>query len=369
MAELYIGLMSGTSMDGIDAVVIDLSGTPQILAAKFIPYDKETRDRLIILCTHNSHPVELLGSMDTRLGQQFAQAALEVLQQAGVEPDKIRAIGNHGQTIRHEPRAPSPYSLQIGNPNIIAEITGITTVADFRRRDIAAGGEGAPLVPAFHNEIFRTPDHDRLVINIGGIANITSLPKDMNLPVTGFDTGPGNVLMDGWSERHLGATFDTDGQWGASGTLHDPLLAALLEHSFFNLKPPKSTGREYFNLQWLDELLHDMPDLPAPQDIQASLCELTAVSISKAITDHAPETHEILVCGGGVHNKMLMQRLKVHLQGRSIHSTEQFGIHPDWVESAAFAWLAKQTLEGKPGNLPSVTGARHPVILGGIFKC
>ena len=368
MAELYIGLMSGTSMDGIDAVVMDLSGVPQILAAKYTPYDKETRDGLIGLCTNNHHTVELLGSMDTSLGQQFAQAALEVLRQGGISTDKIRAIGSHGQTIRHEPHAPAPYSLQIGNPNIITEITGITTVADFRRRDIAAGGEGAPLVPAFHNEIFRSSDKDRVVINIGGIANITILPKDKDLPVTGFDTGPGNVLMDGWSERHLGATFDTDGQWGASGNLHNPLLTTLLEHPFFKLKPPKSTGREYFNLQWLDETLHDLPNLPLPQDIQATLCELTACSISRAIATYAPKTHEILVCGGGVHNKMLMHRLGFHLQGRSIHSTEQFGIHPDWVESAAFAWLAKQTLEGKYGNLPSVTGATKAVVLGGIYK-
>jgi len=368
MAELYLGLMSGTSMDGIDAVLIDLSGRPHILATKYTPYDKELRGQLITLCTHNDSTVELLASIDTSLGRLFAYAALEVLQQAGIAADMIRAIGSHGQTIRHEPRAVSPYSLQIGNPNVIAEITGITTVADFRRRDIAAGGEGAPLVPAFHNEVFRSSDNDRVVVNIGGMANITILPKDKDLPVSGFDTGPGNVLMDGWCERHLGTVFDTDGQWSATGKLHNGLLEYLFKHPYINLKPPKSTGREDFNLQWLDKILEGMDHPPSPQDTQATLCELTASSISKAIHTHASRAHEVLVCGGGTHNRMLMQRLKTHLQNRSVLSTEKFGIHPDWVESAAFAWLAKQTLAGKPGNLPSVTGAKHAVVLGGVYK-
>jgi anhydro-N-acetylmuramic acid kinase len=298
----------------------------------------------------------------------FAQAAIALLQHADVSPDKVSAIGSHGQTIRHEPRAPFPYSLQIGNPNVIAEITGITTVADFRRYDIAAGGEGAPLVPAFHNEVFRSPDHDRVVVNIGGIANITLLPGDRNSPVLGFDTGPGNVLMDGWCERHLGAVFDNDGQWCASGNIHAGLLDALSTHSYFDLEPPKSTGREDFNLQWLDTILRETALSPAPQDVQATLCELTAWSISKAIHTYASRAREVLVCGGGAHNRILMQSLKVHLQDIALHSTEQFGIPPDWVESAAFAWIAKQTLSGRPGNLPSVTGAKYSVVLGGIYQ-
>ncbi|HEY4732537.1 MAG TPA: anhydro-N-acetylmuramic acid kinase, partial [Gammaproteobacteria bacterium] len=216
MAELFIGLMSGTSMDGIDAALVDLSGTPHVLATKSAPFDKALRGQLLDLCADNNDVHQLM-SLDTILGQQFAQAALNVIQLAQVAPSKVRAIGSHGQTIRHEPHAPSPYSLQIGNPNLIAEITGITTVADFRRRDIAAGGEGAPLVPAFHNEVFRTSHNDRVVVNIGGIANITVLPKDRDKAITGFDTGPGNLLMDGWASIHLGKPYDTDGQWAQGG--------------------------------------------------------------------------------------------------------------------------------------------------------
>ncbi len=365
MAELYIGLMSGTSMDGIDAVVLDLSGNPHILATTFTPYDKPVRDRLARLCTEGS--TGLLASMDTELGILFAQAALDVLHKSGMSPQQIRAIGSHGQTIHHEPRAPFPNSLQIANPNVIAEYTGITTVADFRRRDIAAGGQGAPLVPAFHNEVFQVPDHDRVIVNIGGIANITLLPGNKDLAVTGFDTGPGNVLLDGWAERHLGTAYDADGQWGASGEIDQRLLEILLAHPYFDLQSPKSTGREEFNLQWLDEVLEGMHLALSPQDIQATLCELTARSIASSIHKHPAQVHEVLICGGGTHNRLLMQRLRVHLQDASIHSTEQFGIPPDWVESAAFAWLASQTLSGRPGNLPSVTGATEPVVLGGIY--
>ena len=368
MDELYLGLMSGTSMDGIDAVLIDLSGDPRILATKYNSYEKEVRDHLIALCADNQQTVELIAAMDTRVGQLFARTALDLLSQADISPDKVRAIGSHGQTIRHEPRAPFPFSLQIGNPNVIAEITGITTIADFRRRDIAAGGEGAPLVPAFHNEVFRSSENDRVVINIGGIANITLLPGDRDLPVIGFDTGPGNILMDGWCERHLGAVYDSDGQWCATGNIHNKLLETLSEHSYFSQEPPKSTGREDFNLQWLDTIIQETGLTPAPQDVQATLCELTARSIAKSIQLHAPQAREVLVCGGGAHNRILMQRLKVHLQETSVQSTEQYGIPPDWVESAAFAWLAKQTLAGKPGNLPSVTGAKKALILGGIYK-
>jgi len=368
MTELYIGLMSGTSMDGIDAVLVDLAANPHILATRYTPYDREIRGELLALSAGSVNDTGLLASMDTRLGQMFAHAALDLLQQAGIALQKIKAIGSHGQTIRHKPHATWPYSLQIGNPNVIAEITGITTVADFRQRDIAAGGEGAPLVPAFHNKVFRSADNDRVVINIGGIANITLLPKDMDLAVTGFDTGPGNVLMDGWSERHLGTVFDNDGQWCRSGKIHSKLLETLLGDTYFNLHPPKSTGREHFNLHWLDALVNDINPAPPPQDIQATLCELTAFSISKAINTFASQSREILVCGGGVHNHMLMQHVRSHLQDCTIQSTEEFGIHPDWVESAAFAWIAKQTLSGQPGNLPSVTGAKKSVVLGGVYQ-
>jgi anhydro-N-acetylmuramic acid kinase len=300
------------------------------------------------------------------LSELFADAANQVRAKTSLATHDIRAIGSHGQTLRHRPRAAHPFTLQIANPSLIAERTGVTTVGDFRPRDMAAGGEGAPLVPAFHRWLFHRPDSARVVANIGGIANITYLPKISSAPVIGFDTGPGNTLLDLWVEKHLGHHYDRDGEWAASGSIHSALLVNLLNDPYFAEAPPKSTGREYFNLNWLNRYLRACASLPAV-DVQTSLVELTAGSITRAIQGLG-EVDEVYICGGGAHNRHLMRRLQQQLSPLPVRDTTSIGLPPDWVEAAAFAWLAHQTLEGQPGNLPSVTGARHPVILGGIYK-
>ena len=366
MSILYIGLMSGTSMDAVDAALVDFSSTPpKLIATQRAPLDAGLRTALLALCVPGTNEIERMMELDARLGEIFAETTLALLKKSGVSATDIQAIGSHGQTIRHQPGGAYPFSLQIGNPALIAERTGITTVADFRRADIAAGGQGAPLVPAFHNVVLRSAEHDRVIVNIGGIANITVLPKDAKQPVTGFDTGPGNVLLDAWAERHLGKRMDEDGCFAASGKLHEKLLHTLLSDKYFSLAPPKSTGREHFNIAWLDAVLKNYSSVAA-QDVQATLCELTAASIAVAIQKHAPATKEVLICGGGAHNVHLMQRLRSRLSQCSVESTEKYDINPDWTEAMAFAWLAKQTLEGKPGNLPSVTGAKHATVLGTI---
>ncbi|MGD8484134.1 MAG: anhydro-N-acetylmuramic acid kinase, partial [Thioalkalispiraceae bacterium] len=298
------------------------------------------------------------------LGRLFAESVHQLLNQCRVPHSEITAIGSHGQTLRHYPHGQYPSTLQIADANIIAEQTGITTVSDFRRRDMAAGGQGAPLVPAFHQVIFHDPTQDRVILNIGGIANITLLPA--NGVVSGFDTGPGNCLLDSWVQQHLSINYDRDGEWGASGHVHPGLLERMSNDAYFSLASPKSTGREYFNLSWLNDILRSFPNLAA-QDIQATLVELTARSISDAISETLPGCKQVMVCGGGIHNQHLMQRLDELLVEQRLLSTEQAGIAPDWVEAMAFAWLAKQTLENKPGNLPDVTGARKAVVLGAIY--
>ncbi len=387
MPHLYIGLMSGTSMDAADAALVDFSADqPKLIATQRTPLTAELRTALLALCVPGPNEIERMAELDARLGELFADSALALLKKSGVKPVQVQAIGSHGQTVRHQPSGPYPFSLQIGNPALIAQRTGITTVADFRRADIAASGQGAPLAPAFHNAVFRSAEHDRAVVNIGGIANITLLPADPSQDVRGFDTGPGNVLLDAWAERHLGKRMDEDGRFSASGKVHEGLLSALLNDDYFSLAPPKSTGREHFNIAWLDAVLHQHSKYPlslgeseargpgggegekSAQDVQATLCELSAASIAEAILRYAPGTKEVLVCGGGAHNAHLMQRLRARLKPCSVESTEKHGISPDWVEAMAFAWLAKQTLEGKPGNLPAVTGAKRAVVLGGIYK-
>lgn len=364
----FAGLMSGTSMDAADAALVDFSGAqPKLIATQRTPLSSELRSALLALCTPGPNEIERMAELDARLGEIFADTALALLTKAGVKAAEVHAIGSHGQTVRHQPGGPYPFSLQIGNPALIAHRTGITTVADFRRADIAAGGQGAPLVPAFHNAVFRSAQYDRVAVNIGGIANITVLPKDTRQPVIGFDTGPGNVLLDAWAERHLGKHMDEDGNFAARGHVREGLLHALSNDNYFALKPPKSTGREHFNMAWLDAALQTHTGISAP-DVQATLCELTAASIAQAIRHYAPQTSEVLICGGGTHNVHLMQRLRARLSPCSVESTEQHGINPDWIEAMAFAWLAQQTLEGKPGNLPSVTGAKRTVVLGGIYK-
>lgn len=367
MTGRFIGLISGTSMDAVDAVLVDLSAAaPRLLATHSRPYPAELRARIAELCGGTRRELEKYARLDAELGVFFAEAALELLQKAGARPREITAIGSHGQTIRHYPHAPRS-SLQIADPNQIATLTGITTVADFRRRDMSVGGQGAPLLPVFHNLLFRKRSSHRVVVNIGGIANITLLPADPRLPVSGFDTGPGNTLMDEWALRHLKQPIDLDGQWAASGSVDRPLLEQMLADPYFETAPPKSTGTDYFSPAWLDRQLKRRGGRPVRKHVQATLCELTAQTIVDAIRRHAPETTEVLACGGGVRNLALMFRLQVLLGDIALGSIEDHGVPPDWIEAMAFAWLARQTLAGQPGNLPTVTGATRPVILGGIY--
>ncbi|OGT45587.1 MAG: anhydro-N-acetylmuramic acid kinase [Gammaproteobacteria bacterium RIFCSPHIGHO2_12_FULL_41_20] len=366
MSELYLGLISGTSADGIDAVLVDFSYThPQLIATSCTPYPAELRQQVLAFTETPQVSLQQLGTLDTRIGRAFAQAAQQLLSTHHIAPEKVRAIGSHGQNIFHHPHSDTPFTMQIGDPNIIATETGITTIADFRRKDIALGGQGAPLVPAFHQALFRTKEKNRVIVNIGGIANITLLPADFSQPVMGFDTGPGNALMDCWVEQHLQQPHDHHGQWAAQGCLQLDLLQRLLADPYFQLPPPKSTGREYFNLTWLQRFV---PLNSIPVNIQTTLAELTARSILTAITPHIAQG-EILVCGGGVHNEFLMNRLsELAKNSYMVMSTAAHGINPDWVEAMAFAWLAKQTLTKQPGNIPQVTGAQAAAILGGIYS-
>lgn len=366
--ELYVGLMSGTSLDGIDAVLIDLSATPAILAAETFPLPSDLRADLQALCTPGADEIERLGRADRRLGTASAQAVDALLKQAGIEAHRIRAIGSHGQTIRHRPivagtpmhgETATAFTLQIGDPATIVELTDITTVADFRRRDIAAGGQGAPLVPTFHRAVFGS-GCARAIVNIGGIANVTGLMAGS--ATLGFDTGPGNTLLDAWIHRHKQQAFDRDGAWAGSGSVLPALLDSLLRDPYFALPAPKSTGREYFHLEWLERQLPSA----APADVQATLLELTARTIADGVATLPFAVDEIFVCGGGAYNGRLMARLEALLHPRALGSTAQLGIAPEWVEAAAFAWLAQQTLRGLPGNDPAATGARGPRILGAI---
>ena len=367
MSELYIGLMSGTSLDGVDAALVDFSDSViRLIDFAYVPFNQELKQAIHQLSQADTS-VSLLdyGALDTRLGHCFAEAALALLKQSHTPAESIKAIGSHGQTVYHAPDHAWPFTLQIGDPNIIAEYTGITTIADFRRRDMAAGGQGAPLVPAFHQAVFGHAQYHRCIVNIGGIANITLLPANSSAPVIGFDTGPGNTLMDQWILRHQQCQYDERGVWAKSGTRQESLVHHWLQDPYFKAPAPKSTGKEYFSLDWL---AHDTKlDAYAPQDIQASLAGLTASSIALAIEQTAPQTEQVLVCGGGAHNDHLFDLLKQYLN-REVASTEASGIHPDHVEAMAFAWLAKQTLMQQAGNLKEVTGARRTVVLGGIYQ-
>ena len=364
----YIGLMSGTSMDAIDAALVEFRGNRIKLSAQHThPLPKTLRASLLDAAHDATTPISRMTELDVQMGRLFADAVLALLRHSGISAQKIRAIGSHGQTIYHRPRGDVPTTLQIGDPNIIAERTGIITVADFRRRDIAAGGQGAPLVPAFHQAMFRSASEDRVVLNIGGIANITVLPKNADEPVRGFDTGPGNALMDDWILRHQGMRFDRDGAWAASGRVQTELLEALLNDGYFVEPPPKSTGREHFNLNWFSDILQSCQTSFMAADVQSTLCELTAASITLSIKEHAPMVARVLVCGGGARNPHLMARLHARLTPRIVEPTDHHGISPQWVEAMAFAWLARQRLMGSSGNLPTVTGARHSVVLGAVY--
>jgi anhydro-N-acetylmuramic acid kinase len=366
----YIGLMSGTSADGIDAVLASFpgDGPPQIKQAISAPFPDALRQEIFSLSHPGDNEIVRMGELDHDLANAFAGCVNKLLNKSDIDAEEVDAIGSHGQTLRHHPNNESPFSLQIGNPSLIAELTGIPTVADFRARDIAAGGQGAPLVPAFHADVFRSHDANRVIVNIGGIANLTILPAESDHVVTGFDTGPGNTLLDLWVQKHKGLAYDDNGAWSAKAEVEPELLAAMLSDPYFEQEPPKSTGKEYFNQQWLEHNLARPEVSPSAAAVQATLAALTADSITGAIKTHAAETEEVYVCGGGGHNKVLMESLATNLAPIKLATTAELGIDPDWVEALAFAWLAKQTIEGKAGNLPSVTGAKHPVILGGIYK-
>ncbi|PTU29038.1 anhydro-N-acetylmuramic acid kinase [Stenotrophobium rhamnosiphilum] len=367
MRALYIGVMSGTSMDGVDAALCEFDGLifRKLVATHTLQYEVALRERLLHLQRREpSLTLREFVELDQGVAKTFASAVQELIAQAGVQPSQITAIGSHGQTIFHDPLVLGS-SLQLGNPSLISAHTDIDTVADFRRKDMALGGHGAPLVPAFHEAIFGSRNEMRCAVNIGGIANITVLPCDEK-PVRGFDTGPGNGLMDEWAARHLQKSFDHNGEFAAAGTLNQNLLDALLADPYFALTPPKSTGRGDFHLDWLEQRYPTLTQL-SPADVQRTLCELTARSIVDAIAAHAPTTHRIIVCGGGSKNGFLMQRLTA-LSGKPVGVSDDYGLSSSWVEAAAFAWLAMRTINNLPGNLPAVTGASASSILGGIFR-
>jgi len=363
--ELFIGLMSGTSLDGADSVIVKLENQRcQVIQQQFTPYPAALKHMLLALHNPGHNELESMARTGNQLATLYAENIEALLKKACLHPKAIRAIGCHGQTIRHRPEW--GFTLQIGNPALLAELTGIDVVADFRSRDIAAGGHGAPLVPAFHAAMFSSAEKHRVVLNIGGIANLTNLPATGG-NIIGFDTGPGNMLMDAWINKHQGRDYDRQGTWAASGSILPDLLHRMLSDSFFASQPPKSTGRDTFNLAWLEQLLHQIKDKPRPQDVQRTLLELTAVSIAMAVTQHCGNVDELYVCGGGAYNNALMQRLRQLLQPVPIALSDTLGLAANAVEAAAFAWLAKQTLHGLPGNLPAVTGACGPRILGAVY--
>jgi anhydro-N-acetylmuramic acid kinase len=365
--ELYLGLISGTSADGIDVALASFDPAPRLHASATCAYPDDLRQRILGLAQGDGRiALDELGALDVEIARAFAASALRVLADHGVAAGDVRALGSHGQTVRHRPGTATPYTLQLGDPNVIAELAGIVTVADFRRRDMAAGGQGAPLAPAFHAAMLASDGASRVVLNLGGIANITVLPENSADPILGFDTGPASCLLDAWAQRHLGVGFDADGKFAASGRVDPALLARMLADPYFHAPPPKSTGREIFHLRWLQQHL-DAGDI-APADVQATLLELTVRSVADAIRASAPRAREVLVCGGGVHNGALMHALANALAPLPVRSTATRGIDPDFVEAMLFAWLARERMLGRPApGVYSVTGASGPRVLGGIY--
>lgn len=357
----FIGIMSGTSLDGVDAVLAEFADAgPHLLAHASLPFPDDLREQLLALNTAGESEIErgqLAGNALTRL---YAECVYKLLKTSGLSASAICAIGSHGQTVRHRPDL--GFTVQIGNPALLAELSGICVVADFRSRDIAAGGQGAPLVAGFHQAVFGDAEKHRVIVNIGGISNLSDLPADG--VVSGFDCGPGNLLMDGWTQRHLNQPFDKDGAWAASGTVIPQLLATLHAHPFFAMKPPRSTGRDDFNLPWLER--HTPPSADAA-NVQATLLELSALAIAEAVDQYCANATEVYLCGGGAYNTSLFTRLKQLLGHRHLGRTNDLGVPATEVEAAAFAWLARQTLLGMPGNLPAVTGASGSRILGAIY--
>ncbi|MDH4909650.1 MULTISPECIES: anhydro-N-acetylmuramic acid kinase [Xanthomonas] len=367
-SPLYLGLMSGTSADGIDAALVRFADAThrrcELVAGTTVAWEPQLRETLVALGQGaETVAIDALGQLDAQVGLAFAAAANRLIGDSGVERRQIRAIGSHGQTIRHRPNANPAFTWQIGDASRIAEHTGITTVADFRRRDVAAGGQGAPLMPAFHLAMLGAGDEDRAVLNLGGIGNLTLIPRDG--AVLGFDTGPANALLDSWCQHHHGTPFDAEGAFAASGRVDAVLLQALLADPWFALPPPKSTGREQFHLDWAVQAMGSAR-LDAA-DVQATLLELTAASVADALLRLQPTTRRVLVCGGGVRNPVLLARLAARLPGMVVESSARYGLDPDYLEAMGFAWLAAELLAGRAANLPAVTGAAGPRLLGAIY--
>ena len=366
--QYYLGLISGTSADGIDAALVRFDGDatharPELAFGRTYPWDPALRARLVELGQRTAMlTLDEVGELDVRIGRAFAQAAKAAIEASGVATADIAAIGSHGQTLRHRAHGEIPFTLQLGDPSTIAERCGVRVVADFRRRDVAAGGHGAPLVPAFHAATLHSDAEDRAALNLGGIANFTLLPASSS--VRGFDTGPANGLMDAWCLRHSGQAYDTGGGFAAQGRIDEALLARLLDEPWFALPPPKSTGRDQFHLAWMESKLRGDE---APADVQATLLALSVRTIADALRAAQPHTQRVIACGGGVHNPLLMAALAAAMPGSVVESSAMHGLDPDFVEAMAFAWLARETLAGRPGNLPAVTGAAGPRVLGAIY--
>ncbi|MCU4414999.1 anhydro-N-acetylmuramic acid kinase [Acinetobacter sp. WU_MDCI_Axc73] len=371
MTSIYIGVMTGTSMDGVDLVAASFDPL-DLHATLTIPFEPELRDELMALTLPDDNEIDRMGKADVTLATLIGHGINELIEKNHLDRNQIKAIGSHGQTIRHRPE--HGFTLQIGDPNIITEITKIPVISDFRRRDMAAGGQGAPLVPAFHQAIFQHSSIHRVILNLGGIANVSLLPAGRPEDVYGFDTGPANILMDAWCERYTGHPYDENGNWAAYGHPIRGLLERLQAHEFFSKEPPKSTGREDFNIDWLDDQLADWRNdeleydelEDTPENVQATLLKLTTRAIKKAIYRSDLDTGEVYVCGGGAYNSHLLEQLRWRLRKHnwSVQSTSVLGLSPTWVEATAFAWLVMRFITQQSGNLPSVTGAEGFRVLG-----
>ncbi|RJX70430.1 anhydro-N-acetylmuramic acid kinase [Vibrio sinensis] len=368
--EIYIGVMSGTSMDGVDTALVSIDNDGiQLLASNEYPMPLALKQQLLDVCLGQDTNLQEIGKLDHQLGHLFADAVLKLLEISGYTANQVTAIGNHGQTVYHHPASDTPFTIQLGDANIIAVKTGIDTVADFRRKDMALGGQGAPLVPAFHQSLFRSTDSSVVVLNIGGIANISVLRP--NQPVIGFDTGPGNMLMDAWCSLHINKPFDRDAQFALQGETNPALLAMLLSEPFLSFPPPKSTGRELFNLPWLENKISQLPALTtssAEADVQRTLCEYTAITIANQVGYYQCGPKPLLlVCGGGARNPLLMTRIAKLLPNWTVDTTQNQGVDSDNMEAMAFAWLAQRFIHKLPSNLPEVTGATRLASLGVLY--
>ena len=368
MSDYYIGLMSGTSIDAIDVAIarFPASQRVEIIATHTHPIPIEITQSILSLCQPGENEIDRMGKLDHELGVLFSDAVIDTLKISGLQSHQVIAIGSHGQTIRHRPDVTLPFTLQIGNPAIICQNCDITTAADFRRADMAAGGQGAPLAPAFHQAFFSHHALNRVILNVGGMANITILSSCPDEPVRGFDTGPGNVLLNAWIKSQRNLPYDESGQWSASEAFDEALLSEMLSHPYFEQAPPKSTGRETFDWHWLKSLIDGLDEPLSASVVQSTLCELSAISICDAIKKSAPKTDEIFICGGGAHNADLISRIEKR-SNLKVKATCELGVDVDFVEATAFAWFAQQALNGVPANLPAVTGAERAVILGAIY--